>query len=397
MPLDASSLNDGINPVVDPRTGIVINPERDQLIDPFAKTMLDGFYLRKGETIQEGFARPSKAWNGGDDALAQRLYDASSQQYFGFSSPVFSNAPLKGENLTSLAGSCFLSYVPDTIQGLMEHTDEAMRYSILGGGIGAGWSPIRSASEKSPGPISFLPVIDKVMEAYKQGKTRKGSYAAYIDVSHPDILEFIKIRIATGDQSRKCHSTGFHNAVNITDEFMNAIIKNKIWNLIDPHDKTIRDSMPARQLWQEILTVRYRTGEPYLFFIDEANRQLPESQKNLGLRIHNSNLCLVGETKLMIQINDEIEEIKLEDFVERFSFGFYGKGVKIKSYDENTEQTIWQEVLDAAQTGETDELIRIEFDEHVVECTPEHKILTKNRGWIEAMNLNENDELIASI
>lgn len=122
------------------------------------------------------------------------------------------------------------------------------------------------------------------------GNTRKGSYAAYLDVSHPDIIEFLQMRIPTGgDPNRKCFN--LHNAVNITDDFMNAAIEDREWNLIDPADGTVRDSVGARELLQRIIETRYRTGEPYLHFIDTSNRALPQPLKDLGLRINGSNLC----------------------------------------------------------------------------------------------------------
>jgi ribonucleoside-diphosphate reductase alpha chain len=122
------------------------------------------------------------------------------------------------------------------------------------------------------------------------GNTRKGSYAAYLDISHPDILEFLNMRVPTGgDPNRKCFN--LHNAVNITDDFMQACIENKVWELKDPADGTVRDTIPARELLETIIEVRYQTGEPYLNFIDTANRNLPQPLKDLGLKIHGSNLC----------------------------------------------------------------------------------------------------------
>ena len=127
------------------------------------------------------------------------------------------------------------------------------------------------------------------MIAYRQGKTRKGSYAAYMDVSHPDIVEFLNIRIPTGDVQRK--ALNLHNAINITDEFMEAVEQGTEFDLRDPKDGTVKDSIDARKLWERILEVRFRTGEPYLNFIDTANKALPEPLKEQGLKIHGSNLC----------------------------------------------------------------------------------------------------------
>ena len=110
-----------------------------------------------------------------------------------------------------------------------------------------------------------------------------------MDVTHPDIIEFLNMRVPTGDVNRK--NLNLHHAINITDSFMRAIERDEMWDLLDPNDGSVRDSMKARKLWEQILEVRYRTGEPYLNFIDTANRALPQTQKDKGLKIHGSNLC----------------------------------------------------------------------------------------------------------
>lgn len=268
-----------------------INKKRDELLTDYAVGMLKDFYLNENEkSPQEGYARAAKAWSGGDEELAQRLYDYVSQKWFMFASPVLSNAPnghaSKGKGMPI---SCFLTYVPDTLEGLIEHSSELRWLSVMGGGVGGHWSDIRTVSDIAPGPIPFLHTVDADMIAYRQGKTRKGSYAAYMDVHHPDIIEFLNIRIPTGDVQRK--ALNLHNAINITDEFMQAVIDNTDYELRDPKDNAVKEMINARKMWQRILETRFRTGEPYLNFIDTANNALPQSLKDLGLRINGSNLC----------------------------------------------------------------------------------------------------------
>jgi ribonucleoside-diphosphate reductase alpha chain len=159
----------------------------------------------------------------------------------------------------------------------------------MGGGVGGHWGDVRTVSDIAPGPIPFMHTVDADMIAYRQGKTRKGSYAAYLDVHHPDIIEFLNIRIPTGDVQRK--ALNIHNAINITDEFMAAVLNNTDFDLRDPKDGVVKESVNARKLWERILEVRFRTGEPYLNFIDTANRALPMPLKEKGLKIHGSNLC----------------------------------------------------------------------------------------------------------
>jgi len=272
--------------------GIAINPEYDSNLNEQAYALLKDYYMLEGETTpQQSYARAALAFSAGDTALAQRIYEYAAKNWFMFSSPILSNAPTPdGRNTKGLPISCFLTYVDDSLEGLMEHSNELRWMSVKGGGVGGHWSSVRANSEISPGPIPFLKTVDADMTAYRQGKTRKGSYAAYIDISHPDIVEFLNIRVPTGgDSHRKCFN--LNNAINITDEFMQAVLNNADWNLIDPKTKKIRDSINARELWQRILEVRFRTGEPYLNFIDEANRKLPDYMQAKGLKIHGSNLC----------------------------------------------------------------------------------------------------------
>ena len=250
-----------------------------------AESLLKKYYMKKGEVSpQVAFKRASHFYSKNGE-LAHRIYEYACKGWFMFSSPILSNAETRG-----LPISCFLSFVPDSVEGLISHTQELRWMSVKGGGVGGHWSSVRSVSDKSPGPIPFLKTVDSDMVAYRQGSTRKGSYAAYLDISHPDVVEFMSMRLPTGgDTNRKCFN--LNNALNVTDEFMEAVYNGEKWDLVDPSDSSVRESVDARELWQRILKVRFKTGEPYINFIDEANRHLPQPLKDKGLKIHGSNLC----------------------------------------------------------------------------------------------------------
>ena len=271
--------------------GITIDYERDDRLSNQAITLMRDFYMLDHENSpQQAFARASVAYCADDLDLAQRIYDYASKGWFMFASPVLSNAPEPNGKIRGLPISCFLTYVGDNLNSLINHNGEVAWLSVKGGGVGGHWGDVRGISDKAPGPIPFMKVVDAQMTAYKQGKTRKGSYAAYLDVSHPDIEEFISFKVPTGgDINRKCFN--LFNAVNITDEFMESVINDTEWNLTDPNTGIVRDTIQARKLWQRILEARFRTGSPYLNFIDTARRALPDAQKKLGLTINGSNLC----------------------------------------------------------------------------------------------------------
>lgn len=244
----------------------------------------------EGETIQEAFARPALAFCEGDKAFAQAIYDDVSRGWAMYSSPILSNAPAPGEAAKAMPISCFLGFVPDSREGLVDHQSELAWLSMLGGGVGGHWSAIRAVSDKSVGPIPHIKIADSAVEGFRQGRTRKGSYAAYLDISHPDIVEFMHLRLPTGgDVNRKCFN--IHHAINVTDAFMEAVYGGDFWSLVCPHSGRVVERIDARELWQSILETRFRTGEPYINFIDTANRALPEVQRKAGLRIHGSNLC----------------------------------------------------------------------------------------------------------
>ena len=283
-------------------SGIKLDLSRDNKLSPLALTLLKDFYLQSHEdSPQEAFGRAAVAFCGGDLGLAQRIYDYASKGWLSFSSPILSNAPRgrwksgndttywSGDKTKAMPISCFLSFIPDNIGGQMDAAKELAALSITGGGVGQHFK-MRGVTEKASGAIPYLKTSDANIMYYKQGKTRKGSVAAYLDIDHPDIVEFIGVRIPTGgDINRKCLNV--HNAVNISDVFMKCVERDVDWCLFCPATGEITDTLKARDLWQMILETRFRTGEPYINYIDEVNRNLPKALKDRGLKVHGSNLC----------------------------------------------------------------------------------------------------------
>jgi ribonucleoside-diphosphate reductase alpha chain len=271
--------------------GIVVDYSRDSLFDELGIKRLRESYMKEEEVSpQERFAYVSKAF-GSNPEHAQRLYDYSSKHWLSYSTPILSF----GRSSRGLPISCFLPWLDDSAEGLVDTLAEVNWLSMLGGGVGIGIG-IRSADDKSVGVMPHLRTYDASSLAYRQGRTRRGSYAAYLDISHPDILLFLEMRKPTGDPNMR--TLNLHHGINITDDFMQLIENcmrdpsaNDTWELRDPHSNEVRDKVSAKELWQRILEIRMQTGEPYIHYIDTSNRAMPEFQKSLGLRIKQSNLC----------------------------------------------------------------------------------------------------------
>ena len=271
--------------------GLTIDPNRDSLIDEYGIRRLKESYMMETEiSPQERFAFVSRQF-ASDSEHAQRLYDYSSKHWLSYSTPILSF----GRSSKGLPISCYLNYIEDTAEGLVENLSETNWLSMLGGGVGVGFG-IRSAGEKSTGVMPHLKMYDASSLAYRQGKTRRGSYAAYLDISHPDVLLFLEMRKPTGDQNLRC--LNLHHGINISDAFMQKVENcmtdpsaDDSWELVDPHNGEVREVVSAKELWQRILEMRMQTGEPYIHFIDRSNEKLPEWLKKKGLSVKQSNLC----------------------------------------------------------------------------------------------------------
>jgi len=298
---------------------IDIDITKDNLLPRNAVNILkDRYLLPTEETPQEAFARACVAF-ADNKAHAERLYKYVSNLWFMFASPLLSN----GGTDRGLPISCFLNYIPDSREGLAAHYTENIWLSSMGGGIGGYWGHIRSQGQstskgnKTTGVIPFMHVVDSQMVAFNQGATRRGSYASYMDISHPEIIEFIEMRKpAGGDINRK--NLNLHHAVIVPDKFMWAVEKDEDWTLVDPNSKDKVKTIKARSIWIKILEARISTGEPYIMFIDTVNRALPKELKDKGLKVHHSNLC----SEITLPTNEErtavccLSSVNLEYFNE---------------------------------------------------------------------------------
>ena len=348
--------------------------------DQIGVDMVSKGYLLPDENVFDAYKRISKA-------AARRLkrkdlqpffYDAIVKNWLCPASPVLSNMGTE----RGMPISCFGIDVGDSIEGIADANSELMRLSSQGGGVGIGLSRIRGRGKNikdngvSEGVVPWAKIYDSTILATNQGSVRRGAASVNLDINHPDIEEFLMIRRPKGDVNRQC--LNLNQCVVIDDEFMNKL-----------EDKDPK----AQKLWGEILKTRLETGQPYIMFKDNINNASPEAYKKNNLKVSMSNICVTGDTKIQIKIEDETKEIEIQDL--EFTLQSTSE-VYILSYNQNTLEKEYKLITKFGMTNPEAELLEIE-DESTgfkLQCTPEHKILTKNRGWVEAQHLTEEDELV---
>ena len=277
-----------------PRPPVSVDRARDGLLTEFGKDTLRDRYLLPGESYQDLFARVAAAYADDEAANpghAQRLYDYISRLWFMPATPVLSN----GGTGRGLPISCYLNSVGDSLEDIVGTWNENVWLAARGGGIGTYWGRVRGIGEpvglngKTSGIIPFVRVMDSLTLAISQGSLRRGSAACYLDVSHPEIEEFLEIRKPSGDFNRK--ALNLHHGVLLTDTFMEAVRAGDTFDLRSPKTGEKRGEVDARSLFQKIVETRLATGEPYIIYIDRVNDTMPKHQRDLGLKVTTSNLC----------------------------------------------------------------------------------------------------------
>ena len=269
---------------------VEVDRSRDALLTDFGKETLNDRYLLPGESYQDMFVRVASAYSD-DAAHAQRIYDYISKLWFMPATPVLSN----GGTGRGLPISCYLNSVPDSLEGIVDTWNENVWLASRGGGIGTYWGAVRGIGEpvglngKTSGIIPFVRVMDSLTLAISQGSLRRGSAACYLDISHPEIEEFLEIRKPSGDFNRK--ALNLHHGVLIPDAFMEAVRAGAEWHLTSPKDGSVRATVDARSLFQKLVETRLATGEPYIVFSDHVNNAMPKHHRDVGLKVSTSNLC----------------------------------------------------------------------------------------------------------
>jgi len=215
------------------------------------------------------------------DGFADKFERYVANGFYSLSSPIWSNFGRK----RGLPISCFGSYIPDTMEGIMEKVSETAVMTKHGGGTSAYFGNVRSrgcaisSGGESTGSVHFMEMFDKLMNVVSQGNVRRGSFAAYLPVDHKDIEEFLKIK----SEGSKIQDMSI--GVCVSDDWMKKMIEG---------DKA------SRKIWGDIIKKRFESGYPYILFTDNANNQSPQVYRDKGMKINNSNLC----SEIMLSNNE---------------------------------------------------------------------------------------------
>lgn len=402
-----------------------IDYTRDYNFDYFGWCSLKDIYLIKnkdGEILerpQQLYVRVALMITNNEKDFIEKYNDLSNQR----ESPA---TPLKmniGTTIGQIA-SCNLSIVPDdSTEGLLDILGRIAISSSKAEGIGLAISNIRSkessvgnSSGKAGGILKYLKVVNETLRFWNQRGKRPGSCAVYIEPWHKDVFDVLDMRKKTGDETLRARD--LFSALWIPDNFMRAVEEHGDWYLFCPYDIEKADLKPfydiygdefeeeynkavelgigkkikARDIWLKIIEAQIETGMPYMCFKDNVNNK--SNQKNMGV-IHSSNLCVDGETMLQTRINDVLKELTIKEVCEMIDTN-KDLQVEVLSHNINTGSSEFKLVTNSALMNKYAEVLKITDEEtgKILICTPEHKIFTKNRGYVMAKDLTEVDILV---
>lgn len=337
-------------------------------------------YQHEGATVKQTFRRIAdtaaghlRQHNQNVGEWSDKFFTLLWNGWLSPSTPVLSNMGTdKG-----MAVSCSGGYVGDSINDFYKSYHEVAMLTKFGFGTSSYIGDIRprgskiSRGGKAAGTKPVFEHFIHDMRVVTQGNSRRGAFAAYIDIEHGDFDELADLVLHEPDDA------------------------NIGWNITDKFIKKLNEgNSEALRRYQKALKLKMVTGKGYFFFVDKVNRKLPKWCKDHNLTVKASNLCLRGDTIITIKDTGAEELIRLDNFIEKYALGMF-VAPTVKTYKDG--EVIFSKVTNAAITGTAEELIRIETTTgKIIECTENHLIFTRNRGWVAANNLSKTDILIES-
>ena len=239
-----------------------------------SRTFLQRGYIEGDKTAEERIRQIALAAQRrlGIDGFADKFEDYMSRGWYSLASPIWANFGLK----RGLPISCFGSYIDDTMESILTGVAEVGMMSKMGGGTSAYFGNVRgrgdaiSTGGKSNGPVHFMELYETVTNVVSQSNVRRGSFAGYLPIEHPDVLEFLSIR----NDGHPIQNMSF--GVTVTDSFMKEMVDG---------DKE------KRKIWAKVIQKRFESGYPYIMFSDTVNKNKPQVYKDNRMKVWASNLC----------------------------------------------------------------------------------------------------------
>lgn len=357
------------------------------MLSEMARRVFADLYSYSDETIDDTFKRVSTEF--GNDEEQKIAFGLLKSNTWRPNSPVFFNA---GSD-KKIFSACWVTGMEDSMDSIYDVANVARKVFQSGAGIGIPIGRLREKeayiyegnmdretepSGKSSGPISFMQLFDAVGATTKSGgRARRAAIMMAMPINHPDVLDFIECKKVDGVLSN------MNISVNITDDFMKAFKDNIPFKLISPSNGVVKE-INARVIWDKLVDMAHKTADPGILFIDTINKFNPLRKIML---IETTNPCITGDALIMTD-----KGLVRMDYLSKH-VGEY----KVLSYDEGTNVLVFDDIIWGGLTKEKDELIELEIEENGViyriKCTPDHRIYTRNRGYVEAKDLTEEDDI----
>lgn len=362
-----------------------------------SRSILNRGYLLRGEEPEDAIDRITASLSSQFPEQLDRPYIKSifkemiEKGWMSLSSPIWANCGTK----RGLPISCGGVYITDSMKSIANKLNEVMMQTKLGAGTSGYFGKLRGRGAPitnngfSSGAVSFMELFNTTMNVVSQGSTRRGSFAAYLDIDHPDIEEFLTIKdIGSPIQN-------LFYGVCVPDWWMKTMINEE--GTYDP--ETVKQ---YRRIWSKVLESRQFKGLPYIFFTDNVNKNKPEIYKKLDKHISHSNLCFTGNTTIMANLygtghHSDNRYITFEDLYSHFKSDY--PNCEVLTRDIETKELVYTKVKKVMLTGYTKEMVIIttNYNQDII-CTPDHKFLVQNGKeqkleWVEAKNLQIRQKL----
>ena len=377
-----------------------------------ARKVLKARYLKRnkdGELIEDpegmfdrvakNIAEANKQYGEDVKKDEEDFYNLMTSLDFLPNSPTLMNA----DNDLQQLSACFVLPVEDSMKGIFDSLKNSALIHKSGGGTGFSFSRLRPTDDivkttggVASGPLSFMKIFDKATDIVKQGGKRRGANMGILRIDHPDIMDFIT---AKKDENML---NNFNISVAVTDDFMQAVEKDEFYDLVNPRTKKVTAKLNAREVFEKIVYMAHKNGEPGIIFLDEINRHNPTP--NVG-EIESTNPCVTGDTLIstkdgLMRIDTLYEKYKEKGFqiiTDNRIPAVLPKAVNscnpVTSTNINDNGTQLQEAVKIYNNGKKDVYRLTTHKGYEIKATADHEFLT-DKGWMELQDLKKESKVL---